>query len=129
MQISCAAEQSLCFFYIDSTIPLLPKSEISSLYPSSVEVQPGLCRTWVENPEDRFSQCGSIDTLSGIHDRLVLPIINIRFFISIPATIKPGQIEDTDDRISYQPGHLLSLNKVYSVVGSYFMQREDRHPG
>ena len=28
---NCAADQPLCFHYIDSTIPLLPKSEISSL--------------------------------------------------------------------------------------------------
>ena len=36
------ADQPLCFPYTDSTIPLLPKSEISSLWPSSVAVQPGL---------------------------------------------------------------------------------------
>ena len=29
-------------------IPLLSKSKISSLYPSSLTVQPGLCRTWSE---------------------------------------------------------------------------------
>ena len=40
----CEADQRLCFRYMDSTIPLLPKSEISSLQPSSVGVQPGLCR-------------------------------------------------------------------------------------
>ena len=34
-----AADQCICFCYIDSTIPLLPKSEISSLKPSSVTVQ------------------------------------------------------------------------------------------
>ena len=39
------ADQRLCFHYIDSRTPLLSKSEISSLYPSSVAVQPGLCRT------------------------------------------------------------------------------------
>ena len=44
------AVQRLCFRYNDSTIPLLPKSEISSLYASSVAVQPGLCRTWSETP-------------------------------------------------------------------------------
>ena len=32
----------------DSTIPVLSKSKISSLYPSSVTVQPGLCLTWSE---------------------------------------------------------------------------------
>ena len=35
------AGQRLCFRYTDSTIPLLPKSEILSLLPSSVTVQPG----------------------------------------------------------------------------------------
>ena len=38
------ADQRLCFRYTDRTIPLLPKYEILSLYPSSVTVQPGLCR-------------------------------------------------------------------------------------
>ena len=42
------ADQRLCFRYIGSTIPLLPKFEISSLYPSSVAVQPSLCQTRLE---------------------------------------------------------------------------------
>ena len=42
------ADQRLCFRYTDSTIPLLSKSKISSLQPSSVAVQPGLCWTWSE---------------------------------------------------------------------------------
>ena len=45
------ADQRLCFRYRDSTIPLLPKSEISSLQPSSAVVQPSLCRTWSETPK------------------------------------------------------------------------------
>ena len=48
------ADQRLCFRFTDSTIPLLSKSEISSLYPSSVAVQPGLCRTWSETPKTGF---------------------------------------------------------------------------
>ena len=66
LRSNCAADQRLCFRYMDSTIPLLSKSEISSLQPSSVVkpitipvpaiseisscyiysvvVQPGLCR-------------------------------------------------------------------------------------
>ena len=39
------ADQRRSFRYTDSTIPLLSKSEISSFYPSSVAVQPGLHRT------------------------------------------------------------------------------------
>ena len=48
------ADQRLCFRYTDSTIPLLPKSEISNLQPSSVAVQPGLCGTWSETPKTGF---------------------------------------------------------------------------
>ena len=48
------ADQRLCFYYTDSKIPLLHKSEISSLSPSSVTVQPGLCETWSETPKTGF---------------------------------------------------------------------------
>ena len=42
LRSNCAADQRLCFRYIDSTIPLLPKSNISSHKPFYVAVQPGL---------------------------------------------------------------------------------------
>ena len=50
-------DHRLCFRYTDSPIPLLSKSEISSLKPPSVAVQPGLCLVLnlVGNPEDWFS--------------------------------------------------------------------------
>ena len=48
------ADQRLCFRYKDSTIPLLPKYEISILQSFSVVVQPGLCRTWLETPKTGF---------------------------------------------------------------------------
>ena len=48
------ADQRLCFHYIDSTIPLLSKSEISSLLPSSVIAQLGLCQTWLETSKTGF---------------------------------------------------------------------------
>ena len=48
------ADQHLCFRYTDSTIPLLTKSEISSLFPCSVTVQPGLCLTSSETPKTGF---------------------------------------------------------------------------
>ena len=53
------ADQRLCFRYLDSLIPLLSKSEISSLWPSSVAVQPGLCRTSSETRMMVFSRRGS----------------------------------------------------------------------
>ena len=55
------ADQRLCFRYIDSTIPLLSKSEISSLWQSCVAVQPGLCRIgrkpecWFSHDADHFA--------------------------------------------------------------------------
>ena len=52
-------DQRLCFHFIDSTIPLLPKSEISSLQPSSVAAQPGLCQTRSETRAFVNSQCSS----------------------------------------------------------------------
>ena len=53
------ADQRLCFRYTDSTIPQLPICEISSLQPSSVAVQLGLCRTWSETQRPVFSERGS----------------------------------------------------------------------
>ena len=55
------ADQLLCFRYTDSTTPLLPKSEISSVQPSSVDVQPGLCRTWSETPKTSFLTTSSFN--------------------------------------------------------------------
>ena len=51
---NCEADQRLCFPYTDSTIPLLLKSEISSVYPSSEVAKTGWCKTW-SKPEDRNS--------------------------------------------------------------------------
>ena len=48
------ADQRICFRYKDSTIPLLPKSESSSLLPSFVTVQPDLCQTCSEPPKIGF---------------------------------------------------------------------------
>ena len=48
------ADQRLCFRNTDSTIPLLHKTEISSLKLSSVAAQPGLCRTCSETPKTGF---------------------------------------------------------------------------
>ena len=47
-------DQRPCFRYIASTIPLLPKYKISSVWISSVAVQPGLCETWSETLKTGF---------------------------------------------------------------------------
>ena len=51
---NCAADLHYCFRYKDTTIPLLSKSENSSLQLSSVAVQLGLCLTWSETPKTGF---------------------------------------------------------------------------
>ena len=51
---NCATDQRLCFHYKESTIILFPKSVIPSPKPSSVAVQPGLCRIWSETPKTDF---------------------------------------------------------------------------
>ena len=53
------ADQRLCFRYSDSTVPLLPKSEISSFYLFPVLVQAGLCQTCSETTLLVFPRGGS----------------------------------------------------------------------
>ena len=59
----------LCFRYIDSTIPLLSKYEISSLWPSCVIVEPGLCGTWSETPKTGF-----LTTRLILHRRVIVKV-------------------------------------------------------
>ena len=54
LRSNCEADQCLCVCYTDSTISLLSKSKISSLWSFSVLVQLGLCRTWSETPKTGF---------------------------------------------------------------------------
>ena len=60
------ADQRLCFRYTDSTIPLLPKFEISSLKPSSVT-----CTTWFVSDEVGNQNAGFLMT------RLIRSILKI----------------------------------------------------
>ena len=75
------ADQGLCFHYLDSMITLLSKSEISSLWPSSVAVQPGLCPT---SSETRmfffFSRRGSFKRKLNVKTTYVQFIVVSRFF-------------------------------------------------
>ena len=48
------ADQRLCFHYIDSIIPLLSITEISSLWSSCVALQPCLFGTWSETQKTGF---------------------------------------------------------------------------
>ena len=73
---AAAADQRLCFRYTDSTIPLLHKTKITSLY--------GFygCTAWllwdqVKNPEDRFShnEAHIILTTFSVWISNILPVI------------------------------------------------------
>ena len=59
LRSNCEADQRLCFHYLNSTIPLLLKSEISSFYLFPVLVQVGLCRTCSETTLLVFPRDGS----------------------------------------------------------------------
>ena len=48
------ADQRLCFHNTVRTIHLLPKFEISSLFPSSAAEQPDYCWSWSETPKTSF---------------------------------------------------------------------------
>ena len=54
LRSNCKADQRLCFRYTDNTIPLLPKSAISSFQRPSVGAQASLCQTWLEIPKTIF---------------------------------------------------------------------------
>ena len=74
------ADQRLCFRYLDSMIPLLSKSEISRLWPSSVAVQPCLCRTRSETRMLVFSRRGSFKRKLNVKTTYVQIIVVSRFF-------------------------------------------------
>ena len=62
LRSNCEADQRLCFRYMDSTISLLLKSEISSIYPAS-ETIGRFVSDMVVYPEDRFSRVAAQITL------------------------------------------------------------------
>ena len=82
LRSNCETDQHLCFRCTDSTIPLLSKSKISSLYPSSETVQPDLCQIW-----SVFSRIGSYDNTLAVkvHDSFsdFLVLVQIWFEIAI----------------------------------------------
>ena len=56
LRVSSSADQRLCFCYIDSTIPLLPKSENVKPLTILCGCKARLVSYLVGNPEDRFSR-------------------------------------------------------------------------
>ena len=96
------ADQRLYFRYADSTIPLLPISEISSLYPSSLAVQPGLCWTWSETPKTGFLTTRLILASVVVQNQnslLVSAKIKIRFLLLFMSVI----LHSIDNPFKFSP--------------------------
>ena len=110
------ADQRLCFRYIDCTIPLLPKSEISSIQPSSVAVQPGLCRTWSETPKTGFLttrlKCSSRKNVGerSRFDNQSLMFIYIRCLIA--SIVCMSMIKTYLSKVSIKLTHLCNMSLV-----------------
>ena len=82
LRSNCEADQRLCFRHSDSTISLLPKSEISSFLPFSETAQTGLCRTWSETPKTGFLASWLIMTslLSSGERHVIKSVMTTRVF-------------------------------------------------
>ena len=73
------ADQRHCFRYLDSTIPLLLKSEISSFWLFSVLVQVGLCQTCSETTLLVFPRGGSSVSLATLSaETKIYLLINVK---------------------------------------------------
>ena len=83
LRSNCEADQRFSFRYTYSTIPLLSKSKISSFQPSSVTVQPGLCRTWSEPKLLVFSRTGSFISNTTRRKTEITSFSFLNFFFSI----------------------------------------------
>ena len=78
------ADQRLCFRYTDSTICLLLKSQISSFYPASMNVQAGLCLTWSE------TQIVSVVSREGLNKTLEKELYRSRRTCSAKRNVRCG---------------------------------------
>ena len=128
---------------MDSAIPLLSKSEISSLWLSSVAVQPGLCVTWSETPKTGFLTtrliCGIFYTPDGqitAADILSEPIPKKKRKQDDPKeelreqikTLKPEEIESVDVSIDSIKICVLQMEiSIHVCVGQYHLSHNYIH--
>ena len=91
------ADQRLCVRYIDSTITLLPNYKISSLKPSCVVVQPGLCGTRSETPKTGFLTTRLICVSTGAASIFCIYADNISLVVRKP-------IFGVSDQVRHKPG-------------------------
>ena len=131
-QISCTADQRLCFLYRDSSIPLLPKFEISSLQPSSVVVQPICVRPGRKLRRPVFSQRGSNNACFPFHKHMSRVMRKLAFCIceNKDADQLRGNRE-ADQRLCFRYTDstipLLPISEISSLLQSSVpVQPEDR---
>ena len=110
LRSNCEADQRLCFRYSDrKKNPLLSDSKISSLLPSSVTVQAGLCWTWSDPKLLVFSHTGSY----GFLHFTVLDVI--RFLLGLMQLEKlNGHLHEKTtvwafDQIRHKPAYTVTL--------------------
>ena len=87
---NCTADQCLCFHNMDSTIPLLSKSKISSRSPFSVLVQFGLCQAVRKRIVCFLMTWLNYSSLSSLLDwttgwRVVVVCLNVSIILRKPA--------------------------------------------
>ena len=115
LRSNCAADHRLCFRYIDSTIIILSKSEISSLWPSSVAVQPGLCQTWSETPKTGFLRTRlNFVFLDGSRS---LDSVRCKYTIMLDTNenaFNPCFMQDPQIRRAFEPCHK-NLSSAFSI--------------
>ena len=111
---NCTADQRLCFRYTVITTPLLLKSKISSLYPFSVTVQAGLCRTWCNNCTADQRLCFRYTVITSP----LLLISKISSFYPFSVTVQAGLCQTWSE-----PKVL-----VFSCTGSYFFVFQKSDP-
>ena len=85
---NCAADQHLCFRYMDSAIPLLSKSKISSLIFCGCTAP--FVSDLVKNPEDSFSHNEAHMVLTG---QAVLERY-LKIMVKIYVYIAPGRADN-----------------------------------
>ena len=107
LRSNCEADQHLCFRHMDSTIPLLLISKVSSFWLYSVIVQPGLCRTW------------SYTRIVGfLMHRIILYFTGQFFYGKVP----DAKVHDAE---LVTPKFMLNLNKPqWCVRFSYYLRGE-----
>ena len=92
---NCADDQRLCFLYIDSTMPLLPKIGSFNSLAIVCGCTAGFVSGLVGNPEDRFS-CVTAQAMKGQLTILSCDKTNLLFMGRLPYLIVVSYLDFTN---------------------------------